>query len=118
KPRLTVSLTVGDEGNDRDRDDLSRTLLGGGVHLNLTTAPQWGVHLGYALQASHYGDDDPILLTTRRDDNHALTAGATYLVNSQWSIRGELSYISNQSNIELNDYDRTEAMLKLRYDFR
>lgn len=118
KPLLTVSLTVGDESNDEERKDLSRKLLGGGVHLNLTTTPQWGVDLGYAYQFSHYGDEDPILLMTRKDDNHSLSAGATYLVNRKWSVRGELSYNDNLSNIELNDYDRTEAIIKLRYDFR
>lgn len=115
---MTIALTAGEERNDRDREDLSRTLLGGGIHLNLAPAPQWGIQFGYALQLSHYGEDDPLLLMTRKDDNHALSAGIAYLINRQWSVRGVLSHTINESNIELNDYERTQAMIKLRYDFR
>lgn len=118
KPRLNLSLAVADERNNQGREDLSRTLLNAGALLNLTTAPQWGLHLGYAFQQSHYGDEDPILLLTRDDDSHTLNTGLTYLISLQWSVHGDVSYTTNQSNIDLNDYKRTLAMLKVRYDFR
>ena len=33
------------------------------------------------------------------------------------SLRGEILYYENDSNIVINDYNRTVAMLKLRYDY-
>lgn len=118
KPLLSLSATLGDERNAENRDDLSRLIYGGGIQLNLSPAPKWGLYLGYTIQLSRYDEDDPLLLTTREDDNHYLRAGLTYLINRRWSLRGELSYNDNSSNIELNSYERTQAIIKLRYDFR
>ncbi len=68
-------------------------------------------------QESGYRADDPLLAVTRHDRFGSLTLAATYLINRRLSLRGEVSYVDNHSSIPLYAYDRTQGIVKLRYEF-
>jgi hypothetical protein len=117
QPLLTVSASVADEHNTQNRPDLGRTMWGGRVAVAVTPAPKWSAAVGVAYQNSKYSAQDPLLLTTRKDDYYALDATVGYAFSRHLSLRGELLLSDNKSNLELYEYKRNIIGAKLRYDF-
>ncbi len=116
RPTLALALTYGDERNDRNRPDFSRELWGISAGFSFMPAPRWNLSATLMHQESGYQANDPLLGVTRDDRYGSLALGATYLADQRLSLRGEIGYIDNQSNIPLYKYDRANGMLKLRYE--
>lgn len=70
-----------------------------------------------ALEQRDYNGPDTIFLTTRDDTQFIANAGIEYEVIPDWRIVPEVTYINNDSNILLNDYDRWVAGVRIRYTF-
>ena len=117
QPLLTLSASVGDEHNVRDRPDLGRTVWGGRAGLALTPAPKWSASVGASYQRSDYSGVDPLLLVTRKDDYYAFDGTLGYAFSRNLSVRGEVILSNNKSNLELYEYKRNVYAVKLRYDF-
>lgn len=117
RPTFALSLTFGDESNDRNREDYSRNLWGISGTVSVTPLPRLNLSATLMHQESQYGADDPLLLVTREDRFDSLTLGATYLIDRRLSVRGEIGYVDNYSNIALYKYDRLQGLVKLRYEF-
>lgn len=117
RPTLSVTLTLGDERNDRARQDFSRKLVGVTGSFSVQPLSRLSLSASVTHQESDYQADDPLLAITRRDRFGNLTFGATYLIDRRMSLRGEISYTENRSNVPLYAYDRTLGMVKLRYEF-
>jgi hypothetical protein len=64
-----------------------------------------------------YGGDEPFFLVTRRDKQTDARIGLNYSLGSGWLLVPQVSYTKNDSNIELNKYDRTVTSLSLRWTF-
>ncbi len=115
---LTASGGFAQERNSLGFKENSRDIWNASVGV---IASPWGrLRMGGAIdfQLSPYGDEDPILLERRKDYWQHLSINATYLLIDNISIRGDLSWMKNESNIDLYDYDRAQLTVKLRYDFR
>jgi hypothetical protein len=121
RPSLQLGGWVGEEANKQNRDDLGRDLYGARLALAVTPAAKWGFSGGVSYQRSRYqAAYDPTLgiNLNRRDDYWAADAGVAYYLDRNLSIRGELNYSKQQSNIELYSYDRSLAAVKVRYEFK
>jgi hypothetical protein len=116
QPLFSVNLYLGQEDNQRDRDDLSRNLYGFRVSLSGSPAPKWGASTGAFYQLSDYKDPDPQLGVTRRDSYYGLDLAVSYTLRRNLSLRAEFLLSRNDSNIELFQYDRNLIALKLRYE--
>jgi len=64
-----------------------------------------------------YDGDDPLFLMTRRDKQTDIRLGVNYTLRPGWLLVPQIAYTSNQSNIDLDKYDRTVASLTLRKTF-
>jgi hypothetical protein len=117
RPALNLSLTLGDERNDQNHPEYSRNLWGMSGSFSIRPLPRLTLAATLMHQESDYDADDPLLLVTRHDRYDSLTLGATYLLDRQLSLRGEIIYADNQSNIPLYEYDRLQGLVKLRYEF-
>lgn len=117
QPLLSVNLYLGQEDNQRDRDDLSRNLYGFRASLAGSPAPKWAASAGAFYQLSDYHDPEPQLGVTRRDSYYGLDLTVSYALRRSLSLRGEFLLSRNDSNIALFEYDRNLFALKLRYDF-
>ena len=74
---------------------------------------------GVALaQFSDYGGTDPSFLRSRDDELYQLTAGLTYQPSKAWTVRPQIRYTRNQSNLALHDYQRVSAFATVRYTYR
>jgi hypothetical protein len=47
-----------------------------------------------------------------------ITIGWNWRVAPNWSVRPQVTYSENRSNVMLSEYRRTEAIVTLRYEFR
>jgi hypothetical protein len=64
-----------------------------------------------------YSRINALFLTNRRDVLYDATAGFNWHWKKNWSVRPQLTWTHNQSNIAIYGYDRINASLSLRRDF-
>lgn len=116
QPVASARLSYSKESNRVHRPDFSRSMPGLNLGVSLSPDPKWGLGVNYGYQKSNY--DGKTLGVDRKDTYQSLGLNATYLVNKQVSLRGELSYSENESNIELYSNKRTLGAVNVRYDFK
>jgi hypothetical protein len=118
QPVLQANANYGREANQRNRTDLGRDMSGLRVSLALTPAAKWGVSGGISGQESRYIGPDLLLSMKRKDRYNAADFTVSYAYTKNLSLRAELNYSDNKSNIPLYKYDRTVTAFKLRYEFK
>jgi len=98
-------------------DFLSQDIAGLRMGGQFKVASAWQAYalLGYELR--DYDERDPSFFTLRQDHQYDATLGLRYVPARDWSIRPQLSFTKNDSNIELNDFDRTILSVIVRKDF-
>jgi hypothetical protein len=118
QPVLQAGINYGREANQRNRTDLGRDISGLRLSLALTPAPKWSVAAGVSAQQSRYIGPDTVLAITRKDRYDSADLSISYAYTKNLSLRAELVYANNASNIPLYKYDRTATVFKLRYEFK
>jgi hypothetical protein len=108
-------------GRDRatdHREDGDKVILG------IRTAGQWsigetGEWFAYASAASgRYDLTNPIYMVQRRDLQYDAGIGINWRFAAYWTLRPQVSFTHNDSNIEVYDYNRYDLSITLRRDFR
>lgn len=69
-------------------------------------------------QEGSYGKVNAIFLRQRSDRQHDLTLGANWHWDRLWTVRPQLTYLRNESNIVIYSYDRVDVSLAIRRDFK
>ncbi|HUX91530.1 MAG TPA: tetratricopeptide repeat protein [Gallionellaceae bacterium] len=69
-------------------------------------------------QNSDYNKINHLFLRQRNDHLYDMALGASWRWDRLWTLRAQLSYSINDSNIAIYDYDRTDVSLTVRRDFR
>ncbi len=59
----------------------------------------------------------PFILDEREDKQYSVALGVHYLLPKEWRVSPQVSYLRNDSNIEINEYDRWQAFVSLRRDW-
>lgn len=65
-----------------------------------------------------YSQRNLLFLDNRQDHQYDLNVGMNWAPARNWTIRPQVSYTRNESNIAMNDYDRTDISATVRYDFK
>ncbi len=111
---VVAGAYVGHDNAISGRADGDRRLAG----LSLALQRRLGGRVeGYAsgsILYSDYQDTNPDFAVKRRDRQVDLALGLAWHFAGDWSLRPQLAYTRSYSNIQLNDYERTEASLTLR----
>lgn len=118
KPALYASLYGGKEDarvNSFDFLDQDIWGLRTGGQLSLNTKWQAFANLGY--EQRDHDAQDPAFLTKRKDDQYDATIGLRYMPARDWTIKPQFSYTKNDSNIKINDFDRSILSVSVRKDF-
>ena len=64
-----------------------------------------------------YQAKDPAFLVDKEDKQYEVSLGLRYMPARDWLIKPELSYLKNDSNIVINDFDRYMLSINVRKDF-
>jgi tetratricopeptide (TPR) repeat protein len=59
----------------------------------------------------------PFIDDEREDKQYSIALGVHYLLPKEWRVSPQVSYLRNDSNIEINEYDRWQAFVSLRRDW-
>jgi tetratricopeptide (TPR) repeat protein len=108
-------------GVEKERDDAFKYLgftpiglrLGGQVALNDRTY----LFGSAAAEWREYRDVDPFFLEEREDQQYSVTAGVHRLLADRWRVSPQVTWLLNESNIVINEYDRWQAFVSLRRDW-
>jgi tetratricopeptide (TPR) repeat protein len=83
----------------------------------LVVAPSWLAYVSAGYESRDYKAEDLAFLRKRKDDQYDITLGVNYVPARYWTVKPQISLIKNDSNIELNAFDRTTMSIQIRRDF-
>ena len=112
---VVASAYVGHDNATSGRGDGDRHLAG--LSLGLQRRFEARVE-GYASASILYSDYQAInsdFAVARRDYQADLSIGLAWQLAEGWSLRPQLVYTRNRSNTQINDYQRTEASITVRF---
>lgn len=104
------------EQEDR-RPDVGRNLYGVRLNASYVVTPKLSGFASVTAQFSDYGGRDGFFLRVREDEQVRVLAGVEYKLTDAWSIRPELAYVDNSSNIPTSDFDRIAGTVAVRFSF-
>lgn len=112
-----ASIYVGHDNAVDGRADGDRRIYGGSAGMQRAVATRVQVYASLAVLYSRYQDENADFGLTRRDRQVDLALGASWEPAKRWSLRPHVARTRNHSNIEINDYRRTEAWFTLRREW-
>ena len=113
-----ASLFGGREQDTNNRVDGQRKLMGVRVAGNYGVRGNLDAYATIGYQVSDYDRENVVFETTRKDHFYEIAVGLLWRLKGDWSLRPQIAYTRNDSNILIYEYDRYELSLTLRYDFR
>jgi tetratricopeptide (TPR) repeat protein len=116
-----VAYVSGYGGDERTTESIFKYLgytpFGVRVGGQASLAPQAIMFGSAAYERRDYNGVNPTFLVTREDNQYDFRVGLAYTFVPQWTLTPQVAYTKNNSNIELNEYDRTVAAVTVRKDF-
>ena len=120
-PYSPVAFVSGYGGDERTTasqyEYLGYTPFGARLGGQATLTPQAVLFGSAAYERRNYNGVNPTFLVTREDNQYDLRLGLAYTFLPKWTLTPQVAYTKNDSNIELNEYDRTVATVTVRRDF-
>jgi tetratricopeptide (TPR) repeat protein len=113
---LLSSLFLARENSGGRADGNSLTLgLRVGVQTALNKVTELFGNLGW--QSGTYDKTNASFLRKRNDRQYDMAVGANWHLDKSWTLRPQLNYLKNDSNIVIYGYDRMDISLTIRRDF-
>ena len=117
-PVLFASVYGGEEeAVDPLYPHLGHTPLGMRAGGQLRLGGGWSAFASLSYEQRKYGGVEPLFLVEREDKQTDATLGVSYLLRPGTTVLAQVAYTENQSNIPLNDFDRTVSSVALRFNF-
>ncbi len=82
-----------------------------------TLSDTWVAFVNASAERRKYMGVDPLFLVDREDKQYTAGIGVTWLFAKDWRLSPQVTYLRNNSNIAINEYDRTQVFVALRKDF-
>lgn len=99
------------------RSDGNEIYFGARLTLQNAFTDRIGGFLLAGIQQGNYQQENAQFGITRRDKLYDVTAGVTWTFAPGWSLRPQVIYVKNDSNISLYEFDRTDISVNVRKDF-
>ena len=117
-PVVFTSAYIGQEREDADGvphlgHDLAGIRIGGQIRI----ATGVSAFANAAYEQRKYGGPEPIFGVTRKDHQYDLSGGVSYLLRAATTLIGQITHTRNDSNLHLNDFDRTVVTASVRFNF-
>ncbi len=98
------------------RVDGDKPFAGARITLQRALTDSVGSFLLAGAQYGQYTEVNPLFGIRREDTLYDITLGVTWNFTKGWSLRPQVMYMKNESNLPLFEYDRTDVSLNLRLD--
>jgi tetratricopeptide (TPR) repeat protein len=117
KTALFGSINLGNEHAVYDRADGDKSGFGlrVGGQTSIYEAIDAYANVGY--QIGRYNKENVAFQATRNDKQFDVTIGGNWHWNKLWTMRPQISYSKNNSNIQIYGFDRIDASITVRRDF-
>ena len=100
------------------RPDFGHRLAGVRLGGQLTLTPTLSAFVLGAYEERDYGGPVPGFFERREDHQRDFRLGLAYKPGKLWTITPQFSYTDNRSNVPFTDFDRAQALVTVRRDFR
>jgi len=114
---LGLTVLAGREKAMNGRADGDKPFLGARLTAQTALGERVVAFFFGGVQRGKHSDVNALFDTKRVDSLYDLTAGVTWSFAKSWSLRPQVVYYKNKSNLPLFEYDRTDASINLRLDF-
>ena len=111
---FSASLFGGFDEEREGRLDGSRKIVGARMALQHQLNDHMALYGSAGIQKSNYKTENGLFLEERDDEQVDATLGLNWKYKGNWVINPYISYIDNNSNIDVNEYGSTEVGLTLR----
>jgi hypothetical protein len=112
-----ISLLGGVEKERGGRLDGDKPFVGGRLTLQNSLTDSVGAFFLGGAQRGKYKDFNIAFGDRRRDTLYDMALGITWTLAPGWSLRPQLVYIKNDSNLAIFEYEKTDVSINLRKDF-
>lgn len=112
------SVYRGDDRATDGRIDGDRRIYGLRLGVQRALSADADAYASLTWQRSKYNKDNVIFSALRRDAEDDLLLGVAWRVTPVWTLRPEVAYTRNDSNIAIDKYDRYVVSFTLRRDWR
>lgn len=117
-PVVFMNAYIGEEDErESDRPDMGHNFHGVRTGGQITWNPKTVLFATANYEQRNYGGIKPFFTESQRDHQYELSIGARYLPIAAWQIKPQLSYVKNDSNIPITDYDRWMLSVTFRHEF-
>lgn len=114
---LTFSATGGSEQAPNGRDDGGKRFGGVRIGWQSSLTEKVGAFFSLGAQRSRYDSLNDTFLVNRTDNLYDLSAGVSWAFSPAWSLRPQVVYVRNDSNVLFNKYSSADYSLNLRRSF-
>lgn len=115
---LALSAYAGEEMEVETRTDGNKSVFGGRIGGQKTLGGNVDVFASLAFQTGYYTRKNTLFETVRKDYQYDLTFGSSWRFARHWSLRPQLTWTLNDSNLSIYDYGRYDVGVFLRRDFQ
>ena len=118
EPVIYAGVYGGVEQEDHStRPQFGHDLYGGRLGGSIELMPKTRGFASVSLEQRDYHGPDPVFLRTRDDTQFIVSGGVEYKFCENWMARPNITYTVNDSNIEINDYDRVVVGIDVTMQF-
>jgi len=82
-----------------------------------TLSDTWLAFVNASYERRKYMGTDPLFFVDHTDNQYAAGVGVSWLFAKDWRLSPQITYLRNQSNIVIYEYDRTQVFVTVRKDF-
>ncbi len=115
---LSANVIFGKEDGVNDRADGGKDTLGLRLGGQLNLRDNLNLFASVGAQKGSYDKQNVAFQATREDEQLDAVLGLTWRIGNLWSLRPQVLYVRNNSNIPINAYKRHDISVTLRRDFK
>jgi outer membrane protein len=108
---------VARHSDENSLSPLSQDILGIRAGGQLNFNDKWQLFSTFSYELRENDRKNIIFSKIRKDNQYDAALGLRYSPARDWTIKPQISYSKNDSNIELNSYDRSIVSINVRKDF-
>jgi hypothetical protein len=99
------------------RPDGNKEMIGLRIGGQMALNEQWNCFASAGVQQGRYDKQNAAFLTKRNDTQDDMTLGLNWHMTKLWTLRPQVAWSRNDSNIAIYSYKRTDASVTIRRSF-